>query len=160
MGRNNKLTETVFGNIIGSETRFNLFEKFLSLDTRLGIHISKDLVFFKKKYSDLIKNLKDDFDTLAKIEEIIIQLRSKELISENIRLTPSHGYIYARSTFYRLENEFKDIRVVVGRCDVYGTDASVLLSNERIMAVARTKLEKSMGKHINKNIEIIKNKLK
>ena len=84
-----------------------------------------------------------------------MQIRSKETLLENIKLSTVREYIYARSLFYREDKGTKDIRVIVDKTDIYGTDLKSLLENKDFMTKASSKLETAMDKEIQENLNKI-----
>jgi hypothetical protein len=121
----------------------------------LSVKHSDDLNRYCKKYRDVINKNKVKFQNLAKLEEVIMQLRSKETIKENVKLSLVREYIYARSLFYREDKGTKDIRVIVGKTEFYGTDLEKLSESPIFMDTAVTKLETAMDKEISENLKLV-----
>ena len=155
MARENKLTEGVFAGIVGTREKISSYDKFLNVNVDLTIKHSDDLNKYCKKYRDVINKNKVKFQNLAKLEEVIMQLRSKETIKENVKLSLVREYIYARSLFYREDKGTKDIRVIVGKTEFYGTDLEKLADSPVFMDTAVTKLETAMDKEISENLKLI-----
>jgi hypothetical protein len=101
--------------------------------------------------------MKSGFETLAKLEEIIMQLRSKETIMDELKLSLVREYIYARALFYREGKGTKDIRVIVGKTDVHGEDIELLGNTVEFMELAKGKLLNAMDLEIKENVRILKN---
>jgi hypothetical protein len=101
--------------------------------------------------------MKTNFEMLAKLEEIIMQLRSKETAGDDIKLSLVREYIYARTLFYREGKGTKDIRVIVGKTDIYGTEVTNLTVDESFMELAKEKLLRVMDLEIQENIKVLKN---
>jgi hypothetical protein len=118
---------------------------------------SPELSKWSKKYRDHINKNKVRFQNLAKLEEVIMQLRSKETLLENIKLSLVREYIYARALFYREGKGTKDIRVIVDKTDIYGDDLNGLLKNKEFMSKAVNKLQVAMDKEIAENVRVIEN---
>jgi len=154
MPRENKLTEGVFTGIVGTRERISSYDLFLETMTKKN---SPELSKWSKKYRDHINKNKVKFQNLAKLEEVIMQLRSKETLLENIKLSLVREYIYARALFYREGKGTKDIRVIVDKTDIYGEDLNVLLKNKEFMSKAVTKLQAAMDKEIAENVRTIEN---
>jgi hypothetical protein len=154
MPRENKLTEGVFTGIVGTRERISSYDLFLETMTKKN---SPELSKWSKKYRDHINKNKVRFQNLAKLEEVIMQLRSKETLLENIKLSMVREYIYARASFYREGKGTKDIRVIVDKTDIYGTDLKKLLKNKEFMSKAVVKLESAMDKEIAENTRTIEN---
>ena len=156
MPRLNKVTEKVFAEIAETPQKKGQYTTFLNIDKVMGITESPALKEFKEMYDDLTAENKGTISTLAALEEIIIQIRAKEVIESELRLSLSRNYIYARSLFYRRGNKINDIRVVVGTTEDYGTELNVLLENEAFRTICWTALKKAMDKEIEANVEKLK----
>jgi hypothetical protein len=154
MPRENKLTEGVFTGIVGTRERISSYDLFLETMTKKN---SPELAKWSKKYRDHINKNKVRFQNLAKLEEVIMQLRSKETLLENIKLSLVREYIYARALFYREGKGTKDIRVIVDKTDIYGDDLNGLLKNKEFMSKAVNKLQVAMDKEIAENVRTIEN---
>ena len=72
MARNNRLIEMVFANVVGTEDRVSMYDKFVSTDVALKIEETKDLKEAKNLYSKIIAKNKVILDELAKLEESIV----------------------------------------------------------------------------------------
>lgn len=152
MGRVNKLTDGVFSDIVGTGKKVSSYDEFIS-------HIETDspkLTGLKKTYEKTILENKKTFMKLAKLEEIILQTRSKEsLLKGNIKemkLSLVREYIYARFPFYRKDVATKDIRVIVDKTDVWGDDLNVLMKKKNFIKLATEKLVEAMDKQIDDNM--------
>ena len=154
MPRENKLTEGVFTGIVGTRERISSYDLFLETMTKKN---SPELSKWSKKYRDHINKNKVRFQNLAKLEEVIMQLRSKETLLENVKLSLVREYIYARALFYREGKGTKDIRVIVDKTDIYGEDLNALLKNKEFMSKAVSKLQEAMDKEINENTRVLEN---
>lgn len=168
-----KVIERLFTNIFPDDFRPGEYEFFLKFDENSNIEVNEDLKNLKDIYESLIKNHLNDFIILSKVEETIIQLRCKEIIDKEIRLSISTQrkvetkfseaktvrYIYARSLFYRRGSEINDIRVLVGKTDEYGDNVDDLYQNEFFMTLCKQKLIESMDKEIQHNLNVINSKM-
>jgi hypothetical protein len=152
MPRNNKITEKVFAEIAETNDKKGAYERFLAIDELLGLSVGEQLKNLKKDYEVLVKVQVDDIKILAALEEIIIQIRAKEVIDSELRLSLSRNYIYARSLFYRKGKKINDIRVVAGKISQYGTNLDKLLKNEVFRSICWSALIKAMDKEIEKNV--------
>jgi len=151
MARENKLTEGVFTGIVGTRERISSYDSFLNtMDSK-----SPDTKKWVKKYRDHINKNKQKFQNLAKLEEVIMQLKSKESVLENIKLSLVREYIYARALFYREGKGTKDIRVIVEKTDIVGDDLRLLIKTPSFLEKAKEKLEAAMDKEIEDNIRLI-----
>jgi hypothetical protein len=98
--------------------------------------------------------MKTNFEKLAKLEGVIMQMRAKELISEEVKLSLVRDeYIYARTIFYREDRETKDIRIIVGKTEFYGNDLEKLYRDRAFMDIAKEKLAKAIDKEIQRNLK-------
>jgi hypothetical protein len=151
MARENKLTEGVFTGIVGTRERISSYDSFLNtMDSK-----SPETKRWVKKYRDHINKNKQKFQNLAKLEEVIMQLKSKESVLENIKLSLVREYIYARALFYREGKGTKDIRVIVEKTDIVGDDLRLLVKTPSFLEKAKEKLEAAMDKEIEDNIRLI-----
>jgi hypothetical protein len=151
MGRVNKLTDGVFVDIVGTAKEINLYTEFLNnIDPK-----SKNLKSLRKEYDALTGQNKNLFEKLAKLEEVILQIRAKELIMtgpSEVKLSLVREYLYARYPFYRKGMLTKDIRVIVDKSEFWGDNLNVLLKNKEFMSKATDKLSKAMDEEINSNL--------
>jgi hypothetical protein len=141
MARNNRLTEQVFTGLDP--------DKFLSTDDVLGITITNHIRRCKILYTKILEDIAPSITELIRLEETLVQLRCRELIGQDIKLSFVKNYVYARSLFYRSSNDVKDIRVIVGKISEYGNNPDVLLNDKVFMGIAKTKLEEAMDLEIN-----------
>lgn len=141
-------TNGVFIDLIGSDTNIPSYDVFLNQGDKSK---NKNLNKFTKEYQDLITDNKSTIIRMAKLEEIIMQIRSLENLTD-IKLSMVRDYIYARSPFYRMGKVSKDIRVIVDKSDFWSTDLKRLIKNEIFMEKARTKLIDAMKDEIKNNI--------
>ena len=152
MPRTNKITERVFADLSETRNRKSAPERFLSLDEEMGLQETPSLIALKNKYKALSSEFTDNLPDLASIEEIIIQMRCKQVINSELRLSLSRNYIYARSLFYRKGNQINDIRVIVGFTEDFGDNISELINDPIFRDVATSKLLGAMDKEIEKNM--------
>jgi hypothetical protein len=154
MGRVNRDIEGVFVNIVGNEKERSSFDRFLDYGNSLANKNSKNLNQFVKYYQDLITDVKTTVNQLAELEVIIMQLRTKEnLTNEDIKLNiVRNEYIYARCPFFRTDKTTKDIRVIVDNVEFWGSDLKKLSGNEKFMGKAYSKLIDAMDNEIYDNI--------
>jgi hypothetical protein len=151
MGRVNKLTDGVFVDIVGTAKEINLYTEFLNnIDSK-----SKNLKSLRKEYDALTGQNKNLFEKLAKLEEVILQIRAKESIMtrpSEVKLSLVREYLYARYPFYRKGMLTKDIRIIVDKSEFWGDNLNVLLKNKEFMTKATDKLSKAMDEEINSNL--------
>jgi hypothetical protein len=116
---------------------------------------SKNLKSLRKEYDALTGQNKNLFEKLAKLEEVIMQIRAKESIMtgpSDVKLSLVREYLYARYPFYRKGMLTKDIRVIVDKSEFWGDNLNVLLKNKEFMSKATDKLSKAMDEEINSNL--------
>lgn len=152
MPRNNKVTGRVFAEIAETSRQKGAYDKFLAIDQEMGFQESESLKKLKKDYKVLVNDIATNIKVLAALEEIITQIRAKEAIDSELRLSLSRDYIYARSSFYRKDNKINDIRVVVGKVEEYGDKLDKLIKDQNFRTLCKVKLIESMDKEININI--------
>lgn len=149
MGRVNKSTEGVFTNIVGNRVERSSYNQFISFGDE--VNNNEELNEFLRLYNDTVSKHKMDFQMLADLEVIIMQLRSKNDISD-IKLSLVREYIYARCSFYRNDKTSKDIRVIIDNVEFWRSDLTNLIGNQEFMDKAKSKLVKAMDKEIYENI--------
>lgn len=143
----NNTVNGVFIDIIGDETKISSFEMFLKdMNPK-----SKTLTSYLAHYKKEVTQMKDEFDKLGHLEEIIMQLRAKERISD-IKLSLVREYIYARAPFYRKGKTAKDIRIIVDNVKNWSPDMVSLINNQEFMSKAEQKLIDAMDNEIKSNL--------
>ena len=138
----------VFTEIVGTPKTISSFEQFLNMDPPES---SKDLKQMTHTYRNIVTKWKTQFDTVALLEETIMQLRSKENLNEIKLSVVRDDYIYARSPFYRMGGSTKDIRCIVGKVDIDGDDLNRLAKDITFMERAKRKIQTTMDKIIAQN---------
>jgi len=157
MPRLQKVTEKVFAEIAETPQKKGAYTTFLEVDKILGLPEEDELLQkMKGIYEEIVTEKKKMISTLSAIEEIIIQIRCKRVANEEIRLSLSRNYIYARSIFYRRGHQINDIRVVMGTTNEHGDDLDALMKNKGFLVKAVVKLLTAMQDEINKNVEQLK----
>lgn len=142
----------MFATICDDDQTRGTYRAFLNVDQNHNLTESDTLIELKGRYEDVIHNSINHLKTLALLEEIIIQIRCKEVIDKEIRLSLSRNYIYARSLFYRKDNLINDIRVMVGKIEDWNQKWDTLLTNRHFNIIAKTMLIEAMDREINANI--------
>ena len=157
MGRVNKTIEGVFIDIVGSKSELSSYDQFINHGD--GKKYSKELAELTNMYKTLVIESKMTFEKLASLEEIIIQMRIREDLSD-IKLTQVREYIYARTPFYRKDKKAKDVRVIVDKVEfqpeVQDSGVEKLLGNKEFMAKAKEKLGAAMDNEIKENLRLWK----
>lgn len=162
MGRRNKINgQMAFAAIQGKEGEAPEYDRFLFLDQELGITENDPLKRAKEIYrtymsnNDMVRKIK----FLADLEELISQLRSREMVEDQIKLSIQSNYVYARSTFYRKRFEPNDIRTIIGRTDIVGDDVNTLVKDKEFMTMAVNELKEVMSDEIEKTLVSIEENL-
>ncbi len=155
MGRVNKKNEGVFVELVGSDEKISAFDVFINNNNPK--EMSETLSTFVQDYKATVDKFRKEFSRLSVLEELIMQLRSKE--DMEIKLSIAGGgssgtsqYIYARSNFYRKEKVAKDIRVVVDPLEFWQdkikTGVDDLRKHKDFMEKASDKLIRAMEEEI------------
>jgi len=151
MNKYPKHVNGVFTEVMGSDKELSKFEIFLNTSPQDS---SDELSKLTQTYTNIVTKWKGNFESVALLEELILQMRSMETLSEIKLSIVRDEYIYARSPFYRRGGSTKDIRVIVGRTDIDGDDLDDLSKDLKFMEICQRKIKTSMGRIIaqNKNI--------
>jgi hypothetical protein len=160
MGRVNKTIEGVFIDIVGSSSELSSYDQFINHGD--GKKYSKELEELTALYKKEVTKSKVMFEKLASLEEIIIQMRIREDLSD-IKLTQVREYIYARTPFYRKDKKSKDVRVIVDKIEFHPEsdgNLEILLGNKDFMEKAKNKLAQAMDLEILENIKTFNSSFK
>ena len=153
MGRVNKNIEGVFIGIVGTSSEISGYHQFINQGE--GLNTTDELNALTKEYSTLVTENEGTFEKLTALEEIIMQKRIRENLSD-IKLTLVRDYIYARTPFYRKDKKAKDVRVIVDKVEfqpeVQDSGVEKLLGNIEFMAKAKEKLAAAMDNEIHENL--------
>jgi hypothetical protein len=150
MGRSNKTIAGAFTTIVGNDKEKSAYGVFIEHGGKLNQE-SPELKGYVDEYTQLVGDNVEFFEKLAKLEVVIMQLRSQENIPD-IKLSMVRDHIYARAPFYRNNSTANDIRVIVGKTDVWGDNMNELMNNIKFMNKAISKLDKVMNDEIQLNI--------
>ncbi len=159
MGRVNKTIEGVFTNIVGTSTEISSYNQFINHDKG---NSSSELTDLTEMYKKMVNKHKATFEQLASLEEIIMQMRIREDLSD-IKLSLVREYIYARTPFYRKDKKAKDVRVIVDKVEFQPqvtAGVEILLGNKEFMAKATEKLGQAMDNEIQENLRVWKESVK
>lgn len=150
MGRNVQVLRTLFSDMFRKNK--SPITEFLSIDDVLNLTDTFEITELKKEYLTLFNMSKDVLHRAGKVEELIIQLRCRELIRDTIKLSFVRDYIYARSIFYQSKKDVKDIRVVICKLeDAPEKYPDHLYANKEFITLAVEKLQTAMDVIIEKN---------
>jgi hypothetical protein len=149
MGRFNATIDGVFTDLV-EVGQVPSYEKFINYGN--DIKPSRELKKITTEYKNLVKVFGPTVEKLATMEEIIMQMRSKENIDE-IRLSIVRDYLYARCSFFRRGKLSKDIRVIVDKAEFWEEKTvDELLLNKEFMDKATSKLTKAMEGEIQNSV--------
>lgn len=160
MGRVNKTTEGVFVNIVGTSSKRSSYDQFI---TRNPEDFTADqdggycVADYVRDYSNKVGQLKVDLQQLSDLEVIIMQMRAKGTMKDNITLyTVRDVYIYARCPFFRVDKDTNEVRVLVDNVEFNlnpegQLDLTMLSGNEEFMAKVYKKLSEVMDNEIKSN---------
>ena len=154
MGRVNKTISGVFIDIVGTPNQISQYQQFINRGSVEDTKVNE----FLSTYTSLVSKHKETFEELAALEEIIIQMRIMENLSD-IKLSLVRDYIYARTPFYRKSNTAKDIRVIVDKLEFHPEgreNLANLFGKGEFMKRAREKLVDAMSNEIVSNINELK----
>ena len=87
MPKINKITDRAFADIVKSPIHDDSTTNFLSIDKELGLDECELLKSLKDQYKKLVDDVYEPISVLAHIEEIIIQIRAKQVIDKDLRLS-------------------------------------------------------------------------
>ena len=151
MSKNEKYVNGVFTEMVGTDETISTYDVFINRGPK---EPSQDLDKYTNMYKGAILKFKTNFEKMALLEEIIMQIRSKENITDIKLSIVRNDYIYARAPFYRRGGTTKDIRVIVGKIEFDGSDLNRLAKDLNFMDKCKRKLSVVMDKVItdNKNI--------
>lgn len=153
-----KLNNGVFLKVTGNQEQRPLWEQFITDDQGTDLHPEIGLAKFVELYKERVTSMKTDIQELSDLEVIILQIRSLSILVGNVKLyTVKDKYIYARTNFYRSDNEINELRILIDPIDLYfpnGTvDPQILFGNEDFMKKVYYKLRTSMLETIIENVD-------
>lgn len=149
MGRFNATIDGVFTDLV-EVGQIPSYDKFVNYGN--DMKQSRELKKFTTEYKNLVKMFGPTIEKLATLEEIIMQMRSKESM-EDVKLSLVRDYLYARCSFYRRGKLSKDIRVIVDKAEFWEyTNIDELSNNKEFMDKAMGKLTKAMDSEIKNNM--------
>jgi hypothetical protein len=151
MARVNVQTKGVFVKLFGKEATTPPFVEFMTSNN--PEKPSNQLKAYLKMYKEFVRVHSASLKRMAIIEELIMQLRSKENM-QDIKLALVRGYIYARCSIYRNDKPAKDVRVIIDSKENWKKfSLKKLIENEEFMALTYERLAIHMDKLIELNYE-------
>jgi len=168
MGRINKSIEGVFVDIVGTMERRPKYSQFINQEVPVdGSDREIVLAGLLSEYDNKVSKHKMDFQQLATLEVLIMQLRTRINFKSTVKLyfikKPSRvTYIYARCPFYRKDSETNEVRVLIDNADLHTQTQddhalSILSGNETFMNDhVYHKITRAMDEEINENLKVYK----
>jgi hypothetical protein len=154
-----KLNNGVFLKVTGNQEQRPMWEQFITDDHGTDLHPEIGLAKFVELYKERVTSMKTDIQELADLEVIVLQIRSLSNLVGNVKLyTVKDKYIYARTNFYRTDNDINELRVLIDPIDLYfpngmTVDPQILFGNEDFMKKVYYKLRTSMLETIIENVD-------
>jgi hypothetical protein len=153
-----KLNNGVFLKVTGNQEQRPLWEQFITDDHGTDLHPEIGLAKFVELYKERVTSMKTDIQELSDLEVIVLQIRALSNLFGTVKLyTVKDKYIYARTNFYRSDNEINELRILIDPIDLYfpnGTvDPQILFGNEDFMKKVYYKLRTSMLTTIIENVD-------
>ena len=153
-----KLNNGVFLKVTGNQEQRPMWEQFITDDHGTDLHPEIGLAKFVELYKERVTAMKTDIQELSDLEVIVLQIRALSNLFGNVKLyTVKDKYIYARTNFYRTDNDINELRVLIDPIDLYfpnGTvDPQILFGNEDFMKKVYYKLRTSMLETIIENVD-------
>lgn len=140
-----KHTKGAFIDLIGDPYSYSEMAKFV---INSPLPASEELKSLTKVYSNSVDQITDKLNYLAKLEELILQMRAMENLVEIKLSIVRDDYVYARSPFLRIGSSTKDLRIIVGKTDSLGNDLEKLEKDDVFMERAKRKMKESMKEMI------------
>lgn len=153
-----KLNNGVFLKVVGDRETIPQWEQFIT-DDGTDLNPENGLAKFLESYKIKVTEIKTDLQQLADLEVIILQARALSNLFGNVKLyTVKDKYIYARTNFYRTDNNINELRVLIDPIDLYfpnGTtvDPDILFGNDEFMKKVYDKLTDSMMITLKENVD-------
>jgi hypothetical protein len=130
-----------FINLMNDQNSCSEPEKFIINSPSIE---SRQLKTLTMMYNNNVESVIDRISYLAKLEELILQLRALENLKEIKLSIVRDRYIYARSPFLKIGSSTKDHRIIVGKTEYLGNDLNQLSQDRNFMDYVKLKMEKSM----------------
>jgi hypothetical protein len=154
-----KLNNGVFLKVTGNQEQRPMWEQFITDDHGTDLHPEIGLAKFVELYKERVTAMKTDIQELSDLEVIVLQIRALSNLFGNVKLyTVKDKYIYARTNFYRTDNDINELRVLIDPIDLYfpngmTVDPEILFGNEDFMKKVYYKLRTSMLTTIIENVD-------
>jgi hypothetical protein len=152
-----KLNNGVFLKVVGDQETIPQWKQFMTEDGT-DPNPENGLARFIESYELTVTEIKTDLQKLADLEVIILQARALSNLFGNVKLyTVKDKYIYARTNFYRTDNNINELRVLIDPIDLHfpngGADPEILFGNDDFMKKVYDKLSDTMMLTLRENVD-------
>ncbi len=153
-----KLNNGVFLKVVGDQETIPQWQQFIT-DDGTDLNPENGLARFIESYKTLVTDIKTDLQQLADLEVIVLQSRALSNLIGNVKLyTVKDKYIYARTNFYRTDNNINELRLLIDPIDLYfpngmTVDPDILFGNQDFMKKVYDKLSESMLATLTENVD-------
>ena len=152
-----KLNNGVFLKVVGDQETIPQWKQFMTEDGT-DPNPENGLARFIESYELSVTEIKTDLQKLADLEVIILQARALSNLFGNVKLyTVKDKYIYARTNFYRTDNNINELRVLIDPIDLHfpngGADPEILFGNDDFMKKVYDKLSDTMMLTLRENVD-------
>lgn len=152
-----KLNQGVFLEIMGSNEVRSQYDQFITEDHGTDLHPEIGLAKFIEAYKVKTTSIKTDLQQLSELETIILQIRALSNLIGNTKIYTVKGkYIYARTNFYRTDNNINELRILIDPIDLHfpdgNADLTILIGNQEFMDKVYYRLRTSMLATIMENV--------
>jgi hypothetical protein len=153
-----KLNNGVFLKVVGDQETIPQWQQFIT-DDGTDLNPENGLARFIESYKTLVTDIKTDLQQLADLEVIVLQARALSNLIGNVKLyTVKDKYIYARTNFYRTDNNINELRLLIDPIDLHfpegmTVDPEILFGNQDFMKKVYDKLSESMLATLTENVD-------
>ena len=153
-----KLNNGVFLKVVGDQETIPQWKQFMTEDGT-DPNPENGLARFIESYELTVTEIKTDLQKLADLEVIILQARALSNLFGNVKLyTVKDKYIYARTNFYRTDNNINELRVLIDPIDLHfpngmTVDPDILFGNDDFMKKVYDKLSDTMMLTLRENVD-------
>ncbi len=153
-----KLNNGVFLKVVGDQETIPQWQQFIT-DDGTDLNPENGLARFIESYKTLVTDIKTDLHQLADLEVIVLQARALSNLIGNVKLyTVKDKYIYARTNFYRTDNNINELRLLIDPIDLHfpegmTVDPDILFGNQDFMKKVYDKLSESMLATLTENVD-------
>ena len=153
-----KLNNGVFLKVVGDQETIPQWQQFIT-DDGTDLNPENGLARFIESYKTLVTDIKTDLHQLADLEVIVLQARALSNLIGNVKLyTVKDKYIYARTNFYRTDNNINELRLLIDPIDLHfpegmTVDPDILFGNQDFMKKVYDKLSDSMMITLRENVD-------